>query len=77
MQIRNTVTLIGNIGQDPEVMHTKDGAPFIKFSLATNDRYRDKDGNQITRTEWHNIISFVPSKVAFLNVIFDQLHLAG
>lgn len=52
----NKVTLIGNLGSDPEVRHLESGAVVAKFSLATNESYRDKAGEWQTQTEWHNII---------------------
>ncbi|MEL6391341.1 MAG: single-stranded DNA-binding protein [Bacteroidota bacterium] len=58
MQIRNSVQLIGNLGNDPQQYNSKDGTPFVKFSLATNDYYKDKEGNRQTRTEWHTIVAF-------------------
>jgi single-strand DNA-binding protein len=51
----NKVILIGNLGKDPELKHTSGGTAVAKFTLATNDRYKDKDGNWQDRTEWHNI----------------------
>lgn len=54
----NKVILIGNLGKDPEVKHTPQGTPVAKFSLATNERYKDKDGNWQDRTEWHNIVAW-------------------
>ena len=52
----NKVILLGNLGKDPEVKYTPQGKPVAKFSLATNERYKDKDGNWQDRTEWHNIV---------------------
>ena len=52
----NKVILLGNLGKDPEVKFTPQGTPVAKFSLATNERYKDKDGNWQDRTEWHNIV---------------------
>jgi len=52
----NKVILVGNLGKDPEVKYTPQGKPVAKFSLATNERYKDKDGNWQDRTEWHNIV---------------------
>ena len=52
----NKVILLGNLGKDPEVKYTPQGKPIAKFSLATNERYKDKDGNWQDRTEWHNIV---------------------
>jgi len=52
----NRVTLIGNLGKDPEVKYTPSGTPVAKLALATNERYKDKDGQWQDRTEWHNIV---------------------
>ena len=54
----NKVILLGNLGKDPEVKHTPQGTAVAKFSLATNDRYKDKEGNWQDRTEWHNLKAF-------------------
>ncbi len=54
----NKVILIGNLGKDPEVKYTPSGTAVAKFSLATNERYKDKDGNWQDRTEWHNITAW-------------------
>src|SRR5271154_7144252 len=52
----NKVILIGNLGKDPEVKYTPNGTPVAKFSLATNERFKDKEGQWQDRTEWHNIV---------------------
>jgi len=52
----NKVILLGNLGKDPEVKFTPQGTAVAKFSLATNERFKDKDGNWQDRTEWHNIV---------------------
>jgi single-strand DNA-binding protein len=54
----NKVTLIGNLGKDPEVKYTPSGVPVAKFSLATNERYKDKSGAWQDRTEWHNLVAW-------------------
>ncbi len=54
----NKVILIGNLGKDPEVKYTPSGMAVARFSLATNDRVKDKDGNWGDRTEWHNVVLF-------------------
>ena len=56
MKSVNKVILVGNLGKDPEIKYTPQGKPVAKFSLATNERYKDKDGNWQDRTEWHNIV---------------------
>ena len=54
----NKVILIGNLGKDPEVKYTPSGMAVARFSIATNERVKDKDGNWGDRTEWHNIVLF-------------------
>ena len=54
----NKVILIGNLGKDPEVKVTPSGTPVAKFSLATNERYKDKAGQWQDRTEWHNLVAW-------------------
>jgi single-strand DNA-binding protein len=51
----NKVILIGNLGKDPELKHTGGGTAVAKFTIATNERFKDKDGAWQDRTEWHNI----------------------
>ncbi len=52
----NKVILIGNLGRDPELRYTKDGRGVGNFTLATNERWRDKEGNSQERTEWHRVV---------------------
>ena len=52
----NKVILIGNLGRDPEVMTFDNGVKKASFSLATTESYRNKDGNRVEQTEWHNIV---------------------
>ncbi len=54
----NKVTLIGNLGKDPEVRKLENGASVAKFTVATNENYKDKDGNWQTLTEWHDIVAW-------------------
>ena len=54
----NKVILLGHLGKDPEVKYTPSGTAVAKFSIATNERYKDKDGNWQDRTEWHNIVAW-------------------
>ncbi len=56
MKSVNKVILIGNLGKDPEVKYTPQGTPVAKVALATNERFKDKDGNWQDRTEWHNVV---------------------
>ena len=52
----NKVILLGNLGKDPEVKYTPQGTPVAKITVATNERYKDKDGQWQDRTEWHNVV---------------------
>jgi len=52
----NKVTLIGHLGKDPELRKLESGISIATFSIATNENYKDKDGNWQTNTEWHNIV---------------------
>ena len=54
----NKVILIGNLGRDPELRYLPNGDPVAKFTLATNFRGKDKDGQWQDKTEWHNIVVF-------------------
>ena len=54
----NKVILIGNLGKDPEVKYTPQGTAVAKFTLATNERYKDKSGEWQDRTEWHNLVAW-------------------
>ena len=51
----NKVMLIGNLGKDPEVRFTASGQAVASFSLATSETYKDKSGEKVEKTEWHNI----------------------
>ena len=55
----NKVTLVGNLGRDPEVRSTQDGAKIVQLSLATSERWKDRNtGEQRERTEWHRVVIF-------------------
>ena len=54
----NKVMLIGNLGKDPELRYTTSGIAVATFSLATSDSWKDQDGNQQEKTEWHNIVAW-------------------
>jgi single-strand DNA-binding protein len=58
----NKVILIGRLGKDPEVKYTPSGTPVAKFTLATDEAFKDRSGEQQKRTEWHNIVAW--SKLA-------------
>jgi len=55
----NKVILVGNLGRDPEVRATQDGAKIVNLSLATSERWKDRNtGEQRERTEWHRVVIF-------------------
>lgn len=56
--LKNRVTLIGNIGQDPEVKTTESGKKVTHFTLATNDGYKNTEGQKVNETTWHNIVAW-------------------
>ena len=56
--LKNKVQLIGNLGQEPEILNLESGKKLAKFSIATNDYYYNKQGDKITDTQWHNIIAW-------------------
>ena len=61
----NKVILIGNLGADPEVRHTQDGAPIVHLRLATNETWRDKNsGERREKVEWHRVVILFNEQLA-------------
>ena len=56
--LTNKVTLIGNLGMDPETKTTETGKKVTHFTLATNDGYKGADGQRVKETTWHNIVAW-------------------
>jgi single-strand DNA-binding protein len=52
----NKVILVGRLGKDPEVKYTQAGVPVARFTLATDESWKDQNGEKQQRTEWHNIV---------------------
>jgi single-strand DNA-binding protein len=52
----NKVTLIGNVGKDPEVQHLEGNLVVVKFPLATTENHKDKNGQTVSHTEWHTVV---------------------
>lgn len=68
----NRVTLIGNVGKDPEIRSTQDGREIASFTLATSEAWKDKNtGEKRERTEWHNVVIFAQHLV---NIIKSYVH---
>jgi single-strand DNA-binding protein len=57
----NKVILVGNVGKDPEVRYSSTGTPVAKSSLATNEKFKDRNDQWQERTEWHNIVAWQQS----------------
>ena len=56
MKSVNKVILVGHLGKDPEVKFTPQGTPVAKITIATNSKFKGKDGNWQETTEWHNVV---------------------
>ncbi len=56
--LRNKVQLIGNLGKDPEIVTFDSGKKLAKFSLATNDSYKNNKGERVNDTQWHNVVVY-------------------
>lgn len=58
MSKTNNVRLIGHVGQNPKLVSAGEQNSVVSMTIATNDIYKDNQGNKATRTEWHNIVAF-------------------
>ena len=56
--LRNRVTLIGNLGQDPETKTLESGKKVVKFTIATSDSHKNGDGQKVSETTWHNVVAW-------------------
>jgi len=56
--LRNTVQLIGHVGNEPEIVNLESGKKLAKFSVATNESYKNSKGEKITDTQWHIIVAW-------------------
>ncbi|MEQ1553411.1 MAG: single-stranded DNA-binding protein [Ferruginibacter sp.] len=56
--LKNKVQLIGNLGNAPEVRNTESGKKLVRFSVATNEQYKNASGEKVTETQWHNLIAW-------------------
>ena len=56
--LRNKVQLIGNLGQDPEIINLEGGTKLAKFSIATTDSYKNAKGEKVDDTQWHNVVAW-------------------
>lgn len=56
--LRNKVSLIGNLGNDPEITAFENGNKIARFNIATNESYKNKDGERIENTQWHTVVAW-------------------
>lgn len=56
--LRNKVQLVGNVGNDPEIVNLESGKKLAKFSIATNETYKNASGEKVTDTQWHNLVAW-------------------
>ena len=56
--LRNKVQLIGNLGNAPEIINLDSGKKLAKFSIATNETYKNNKGERVTDTQWHNVVAW-------------------
>jgi single-strand DNA-binding protein len=56
----NKAIIIGHLGKDPEVRHLEGGKAVANFSMATSESYKNKQGEKVTNTEWHNVVLWSP-----------------
>ncbi len=56
--LRNKVQLIGNLGTQPEIINLESGKMLAKFTMATNEHYKNAKGEKVTDTQWHNIVAW-------------------
>ncbi|MGV6846038.1 MAG: single-stranded DNA-binding protein [Lutibacter sp.] len=56
--LKNKVQLIGNLGNNPEIINLDNGNKLAKFSLATNETYKNAQGEKVTNTYWHNLVAW-------------------
>jgi len=54
----NTVTIVGNLGQDPEIRFTPSGVPVANFTVAVNEVYTNKDGQKVKKVHWFKVTAF-------------------
>lgn len=54
----NKVMLVGNLGQDPELNYTQSGVPVTNLRIATDESYKDDEGNLVEQTEWHDVVAW-------------------
>jgi single-strand DNA-binding protein len=77
--LRNKVSLIGRLGQEPTMQTVGDNRQLVKFSLATNENYKDKTGKWVENTQWHNVVAWGKSaeRISKIAVKGQEIMLEG
>ena len=75
----NKVILVGNLGKDPEVKTLENGAKVANFTVATSETYKNREGQKVTQTEWHNIVVWRGLAVIAQNYLHkgNQVYIEG
>ncbi len=76
MQVRNSVTLLGFVGQPVELKYTKNNQAYVRISLATSRSWTGKDGERQERTDWHNCVCFGKSAETLAKYVTKGMELA-
>ncbi len=74
--LRNSITLIGNLGKDPENKTFENGKCLTKLRLATNEFYKSQDGERIQQTQWHNCIAWGKTAELMAQLLSKGKHVA-
>lgn len=61
--LRNKVQLIGNLGNDPEIINLESGKTLAKFAIATNESYKNAQGEKVTDTQWHYVVDHLRYRI--------------
>ena len=61
--LKNKVQLIGNLGKDPEIINLESGKMLAKFSIATNESYKNANGEKVTDTQWHHVVDHLRHRI--------------
>lgn len=80
MNNSNLIILIGNVGQDPDIKRFDNGGMVAKFSLATSETYKNRAGEKVTETDWHNIVVNSPARAEVVEKYVkkgDKLNIVG
>ena len=74
--LRNKVQLIGNLGNDPEIVNLDSGKKLAKFSIATNETYKNNKGERVTDTQWHNVVAWGKTAEVIENYVTKEKEVA-